>query len=400
VSSATVFVVLESESRSGVIGLGCFAVALVIAWALGRQPLRSLGRPALALAVGLVFGIALSALAGSFAGTADRVVTSDRGTATRISLWKGTGEVIKASPVVGHGPDGLWLPFMEHRPEGLRGTFEVYDLVAQSSHNLVLDTLANTGLLGLAAFGSVVALALWRSVSVRRSEPRADEMAPEFAWAAIAAYGAMTFLNPVSLAPHALFFVLLGLCVGVGKTLAVRPASPVVPGLRGWLPAAACIVLAGAAAIAAITLPIADLQAERGWNAYAAGEFDAAANHYGEASRAMPIDRHYAARRAEAMLAATIDDPSRADDAVEAYQLLDDRFGLSSDDAFNAAAALFAAGASPRQTEAMVEHAVRLNPRGIEVDERASQLRAAIAGGGRLGYSWSQRRVFVRPTAP
>jgi O-antigen ligase len=398
--AAAVFIVLESESRSGVIGLGCFGVALALAWMLGRQPLRLLRRPALALAAGLAFGMALSAFAGSFAGTADRVVTPDRGMATRISLWKGTVEAIEASPVVGHGPDGLWLPFMEHRPDGLRGTFEVYDLTAQSSHNLLLDTLANTGVLGLAALGILVALALWRSVSAQRAEPHPDGMTPEFMWAAIAGYGAMTFLNPVSLAPHALFFVLLGIAAGTPDPAASDAARPSARSPRRWAPATACLVLASVVLAVAVALPLADLQAERGWNAYAAGDFERAGERYGDASRTMPVDRQYATRHADALLAAAVADPSRAADAVEAYERLDTRFGLSSDDAFNAAASLFATGAAPAMVEAMVERAVRLNPRGIEVHERASQLRAAIAGGGTLEYSWSQRRVFVRPAAP
>jgi hypothetical protein len=85
---------------------------------------------------------------------------------------------------------------------------------------------------------------------------------------------------------------------------------------------------------------------------------------------------------------------------VEAFDYLDDWFGLSSEDAFGAAAALFAAGAPAPEVEAMVTTAVRLNPEGLETDERASQLRAAIAGGGTLQYSWGQRRTFVLPDEP
>ncbi|MES4793311.1 MAG: hypothetical protein C4321_10335, partial [Chloroflexota bacterium] len=63
------------------------------------------------------------------------------------------------------------------------------------------------------------------------------------------------------------------------------------------------LVTAGALPIA-VMLPLADVHAQAGWEAFASGRFWSAAREYRAAGRMMPFERDYARRETVALVAA------------------------------------------------------------------------------------------------
>jgi O-antigen ligase len=401
IAGAVAFVVLQSESRAGLGSLALYLALLPLSWLVGRNPWKALVRPGAAIVAGFVAGALLSLAAGSLPDTAERVhggVTgADAGGSTRLALWKGTLKVIEAQPLHGAGPDGLFLSFPVHRPADLGGAFESYDLVAQSSHNLALDTAANYGLPALAALVALVGLASANSVrQTRRRAGGAVSPAP-WTWSALAAYGALTLLNPVSLAPHAAFFVALGMLAADGQTAQVRRTTAISPAVRLVAVAPALI----AALFLAVRLPLADYRANQGWEDYAAKRFDSAAGNYERASSTMPLERRYATDHARALLAAGVaGPPSRLNEADEAFIALDEDFGLTSGDAVGQATARLGLKRDPAEINPLIDRAVRLNPYGVFMEAYANRLRLAVVQGAILYYSDRDRWVFVEPAPP
>ncbi|PFG74873.1 O-antigen ligase [Tepidiforma thermophila] len=392
--AAALFIVLEAESRSGLAAVLLFfvlvPVARWIAGEAGRPLLRA--APVIGLALGLVTVASLAA--GGLEGTAARVsgqaTRAETGGSTRLALWEGTLHVIAARPLLGTGPDGLHLGFPRWRPADLGGAYEEYDLIAQSSHNSVLDTAATTGLAGLALLLALVggcAAASIRAVRRARGGPGPDW---PYAWAAMAAYGALTLLNPISLAAHALFFAMLG---AMGAAAMARPVQrrPSSWGFLAGVPAAA------AGVVIAVALPAADLRAQAGWDAFAGGEFARAAERYEAAARINPFERDYARRETVALVAAASVDPGRLGDAERALRRFDRRFGFGAGDAFNLAAVLVAMGRPPEEVLPVVQRAVALNPHGVATAWYAGQLVQAVHDGGVLVFDETDRWTYVVP---
>lgn len=399
VSAGAGFIVFETESRSGLAALGLAVALYPLAGLIQRLPRRTIALHSVALASGALFALSLSLLADV---AEERPTHSDSGaiqhvrsTTTRAALWRGTLSTIAESPLTGFGPDGLPLAFPLYRPADLGGAFEDYDLVAQSSHNLLLDTAANTGLPGLVAL--LFLLGVIALSSIRRGAGARDE-ASAFTWSALLAYCAITLLNPISLAAHALFFVILGL-------LAARTEPPGTARSPARSRAALRLVMAAPVGLGlawiALALPIADRRANLGWDAHAVHQFELAGRRYHSASRLMPIERTYLRREAEAWLAAG----ARGDRdslllAERRYEELDDRFGLAYTDAMALAAALIGLDRPDPEITAMIELALALNPHGVAMAEYMEDLRQAVLNGGRLIYSDTDGWVFVEPNEP
>jgi len=401
VAAAVSFVIFESESRSGIGALVLAGLVLPAAWWLAGNPFRALRRPGIALAGGVAAGIALSVAAGGLAGSASRVeggiAGSDAGGSTRVSLWRGTIEVIKARPLLGAGPDGLYLEFPVHRPEDLGGAYDSYDLVAQSSHNYALDAAANYGLPGLAALVVLVVICAWRSVSRTRKQRAAlgGLRAEPYLWAPLVAYGALTMLNPISIAAHALFFVLLGLLAAEPVRAARQSAKP----LRLAV-AAVFAPVAGVLALIAVLLPLADMEANRGWEDLDGGRFESAATHYDRAAVRMPFARHYAQKHAEAWLAAAVaGGPTELNQAKRAYEELDRDFGLTAGDALGLAAAEAMLGEDDA-ARAHIARALELNPFGVAMEDYTRQMLQAIDGEAVLRYSQKDRWTYLASPEP
>ncbi|GIW13009.1 MAG: hypothetical protein KatS3mg062_0448 [Tepidiforma sp.] len=391
---AALFIVLEAESRSGLAAVVLFFALLPAARWLGKRPLSPMLRAAPAVGGAVVLVTAASLAAGGLEGTAARVTgeatATDHGGSTRLALWAGTLRVIAHRPLLGAGPDGLHLAFPRWRPADLGGAYSDYDLVAQSSHNYALDLAANTGLVGFALLATVIGGVA--GASVRQMRRDTDAAGPDWtiAWAAMGAYGALTMLNPISLAAHALFFATLGGMAGAALANSREPRAS-----RAGL--ALGVPVAGAGVLLAVALPAADLLAQEGWDAFSAGQFTAAADRYREASTLAPFERDYARRETIALAAAGAADPERLPAAEAALRRFDRRFGFGAGDAFNLAAVLIGQGRPSEEVAAVVARAIALNPHGIATAWYAEQLTRAAHEGGVLVFDEKDRWTYVVP---
>ena len=398
VVAATTFIVLEAESRAGIAAIVAWGIALTASWWLAGNRYAALRTPALALGGGVVSGAVLSFAAGGLADSASRieggVAGSDAGGSTRISLWKGAAEVIRAHPVAGVGPDGLYLDFPVHRPEGLGGAYDSYDLVAQSSHNYALDTAANTGVPGLAALGGLVTVCTVASVRRTREVASASVRAEPYLWAGLAAYSALTLLNPISMPAHVLFFAVLGLVVARRTP---RPAHEGAATLFRWAGFVPALLLALVFTATARELVLGDRSAQQGWDDYAAGRFEESARHYESAADEEPFTRHYAQKAAESWFAAAVGGGTpELFRARTSYLEFGDNFGLGSGDAL-ALAALEAMLGNDAAAERYVDRALELNPNGTHIGPYVEQVREAIRVGGVLRYSERDRWTYIEP---
>jgi len=390
---AALFFAMEAESRSGLAAVALFLALLAPAeWLAGRSG-RRLVRYAAPAAAGLAVAASVSLAAGGMAGTAGRVggesTAQETAGSTRIALWTGTLSVIGARPLLGSGPDGLHLAFPRDRPADLPGAYESYDLVAQSSHNIVLDSAANLGAGGLAAVAAlVVGSAL---VSVRAVRGGAGHAGPDWpvAWAAMGAYGALMLVNPVSLAAHTLFMAMLG--TAAGEALGEHAA----PARASWRPGALAGVCAAAAVGFAGLLLAADMRAQAGWDAFATGDFVKAAAEYRAAGALAPTERAYASRETVALVAATSIDPGRAPGTEAKLREFDRQFGFNSGSAFDLAAVLIAQGRPASEVDAVVDSALALNPHGVFAAQYAERLRVAAREGGILRFDAKDRWTAV-----
>jgi len=206
--------------------------------------------------------------------------------------------------------------------------------------------------------------------------------------AALAGYGTITLFNPISLAAAGVAAMLLGMFA------ALPPAEPAETYRRTW--AVPPLALAGAGIGGAVLLITADLHANSAWAAYARGDFQAAAGRYAEARIWMPLERDYAAREAEAWLAAAAQGtPGAAERAERRLERLG--FERSASEALYLAMARIVLGRDPSAIEAAIAEMERKNPQGISTTTNAQVLRHAAAVGGRLGYHRDYRTVFIEP---
>lgn len=405
VGAASWFIVLEAGSRSGLGALTVGHVAILVAAVVLRMGVRPVARMTLLLVVGAAIGIVLSALAGGASATTSRVQSGieagDAGGSTRVSLVRGTLPTIAASPILGYGPDGLYLAFPRHRPADLKGAFETYDLVVQSSHNWFLDTAANTGIPGLAVLLALLGTVAWKSVSHARVL-RDSTVAP--VWGAMTAYCAIIMLNPLSLAAHATFFVLLGMLAGRAEPQTAPVSTTRLATLR--LPYRVLMVAPSSAALVllAFALPVADLFANRGWDAHAAKDFARAPGEYERATSWMPIERDYARRHAVALLnlgavqGLRNDPASRSTllQAEEALRQLDSDFGADASEERALATVMIGLRRPPSAIEATIDRVLMLNPHGHAEAIYAEILRdAARRGDGKLRYDDIDHWVYV-----
>jgi len=405
-TAAATFIIFEAESRSGILALTLFVVLVPVAWWLASAPLRQCLPVLGAILGGVAAGVALSLAAGGLAGSADRIQSGatggDAGGSTRFALWEGTLRTIAANPLSGVGPDGLAQEFPRHREPGMGGAFESYDLVAQSSHNAVLDAMANYGVPGAAALFGLVGVAVFRGFRLTRGLAAGERGGRALALAALGAYGALTLLNPISLAAHAVFFAALGaLSTSKARELAkgaapARTRSQRFGTSRKVRTVGATALLSLALLIVGVFLPFADYRAEQAWGAYASGRFVDSAERYASASALMPLERTYHQREAEAWLAAGVAGELGAFERADtAYEEFDEDFGFSSGDALGQAAVWFALGREPNDVEELLTRALTLNPEGISMDEYVAEFRRALEFGGELRYSDQDRWVYV-----
>lgn len=226
--------VLLSGARSA--WLAYALVGLVFAWRQTRRPARFVGVVALGLALTAALIMLASRDLRGFDARIERSLLALQGTpaavdeasAGRLSIWQAAAGMIRAQPLTGVGVRGFRHAYPAHATPGDRFVDVDGQIGAAHAHQIVLEVLSETGVLGLALWlaGLAAALRAWR---------RADAAARRRAFAPALALVAMCFPLNTHLAFYSawwglLFWWLLALyCAALGA----REASASVDASRG-----------------------------------------------------------------------------------------------------------------------------------------------------------------------
>lgn len=245
------------------------AAAAAAAYLLGSG--RALTRRTLAaLAVAAVLG---GGAAVALTGRSRATAHSDSG---RMATWRAAWSMFAAHPLLGVGPDAFTLALGRHKgPDFLRA----YGPAGRQghAHNDILQALATTGAVGLAAYLWLL-VAAWRRFKNALREPslRADAAA---AGAGLLAAFLVAKVNPLNLDALALAAAFLG-------WLDPRGAPPRVP-------AGVVAGSSAAAVLAAGWLFLADRACLAGMRAQREGRLDDAVVAYAAAARLVPTESSY-----------------------------------------------------------------------------------------------------------
>lgn len=271
-----------TRRRLGWAFLGLTTLALVLTWSRGAWLAAAAAVACYLLWTGRLRlpGARVLAAAALVAGALALAAVRSRPTATsdmgRVAVWASSLRIFSAHPVLGAGPDTVALMLGRHKTEGFVRAYGQLGGQAHA-HNDLLQMLATTGLLGLAAYAWLL-LAAWRRLrnALRDETLRAGAAA---AGAGLVAAFVVAKLNPVPLDALALAAVLLGLIDPGGD----RPRA---------LPKAAA-ALTAAAVVASAWLLLADRRAYEGMRSQHVGRLDDARASYAAAARLNPAESRY-----------------------------------------------------------------------------------------------------------
>lgn len=154
----TGFVVLVSGARSAWLGFGVMIAVVTIAWILGADR-RSRLRAGLATTTGRVaaIGVAMAGLSAAAILAPAVLVRVGMGDPFRPGYWMASLRMFADAPVTGQGP-GTWAS----QRASFTGSTDL-DFTIPHGHNVVLQTLAELGLVGAVA-GVVVVVVVGRLI--------------------------------------------------------------------------------------------------------------------------------------------------------------------------------------------------------------------------------------------
>lgn len=228
-----------SASRGPQLALAAGLMVMAIAWGVlsGRRWLAwgTVGLAVAGLAFVAVFNLPASPLAplrdvpviGRFGTISQTAIGSQ---ATRMNIWRGVDAVLAGDPArlaTGHGPESLKYVLVSHGQTSLGGRGEA-DMLVDRAHNVLLDSLTMTGILGALALLAVYVSWLLAAASGAGLAPRRRDRQLLAMFLGVGlAVGAVAWLVP-AWAPLAAATTLLGLFLGLLAYLVVamvrRPA--------------------------------------------------------------------------------------------------------------------------------------------------------------------------------
>ena len=159
-------------TRSALFGVAAGSLLLLVVGMITQRSRRvvaiSVATAALAAgAVGLIFAPSLIGL--RLAATVEALQAADSGDdlierlepwgSDRSALYRIAADVVRERPLLGYGPDGFAAGVPPHRPEGAHPTIQ--QGIPTSGHSWLSYVVTSSGLLGLVAFLSIVAVAFW-----------------------------------------------------------------------------------------------------------------------------------------------------------------------------------------------------------------------------------------------
>lgn len=270
--ACSVVVLPFSVGRAGYLGIG---VALVAYELLRGAPLVRNPRSRRVLAgVALLVG---GGLVWLWVTRGEELTSSLLG--TRISIWQQAISIFADRPLTGAGPSTFHWLRLEHAPD-YGDRVGVY-----LAHNVVLQTMADGGLLLLLALG--VVLVAFASVAWRRRD-RADRWS-RVALAALIGYAAASLFDD---------FSTFNAMTAMAVTLAAWVVGPsvarvAVPGRLALVAPAGVTFLGLVALPAVVAVAGARLDAQAARNAAVEGDWTAASERFGRASQQHRVDAAY-----------------------------------------------------------------------------------------------------------
>jgi putative inorganic carbon (hco3(-)) transporter len=190
---------LLTQSRGGLVA---FVAILLVHVCFSAQDRKTRVRR---VAIALVACLLIAAVAGFFF---QRLTEIDDFTAvSRLAIWGGAFTVFARSPVLGTGFGNLHglMGGLLNLPDGWTG----------DAHNLYLELLAETGVIGFLVFGLLIILAMRTALrQLRRTENHFNKMTALAIFAAICGalvHGMVDYLFHTTPQVTALFFLVLGL---------------------------------------------------------------------------------------------------------------------------------------------------------------------------------------------
>lgn len=224
-----------SAARAGWIGLLVGLVALAAVSVRGRVLVRFSSGVLVACMVAALVTASVLAVAPH-----DRVATiqsttsslsspSDPRNSGRLAIWAISARMIADHPVLGVGPDQMGAHFEEYRTSDYNRA-EGADRVADKPHSSILEWTVETGLLGGALFGALVAGILFvvGRILLRASPPRGSDWCVAGIWAGAIAYGVQSVVTVTAIGVDGVWWVLLGVLAGwsVAQGSRAREGSP------------------------------------------------------------------------------------------------------------------------------------------------------------------------------
>ena len=203
---------LLTQSRGGL--LAFISILLMHVYFSARDRKSRIRRIALVLVVCLV----ATALAGFFFQRLGEI--DDFTTVSRLAIWAGAFTVFAQSPLLGTGFGNLraLMGGLLNLPDGWTG----------DAHNLYLELLAETGLIGFLVFSVLVGLALRTALrQLRKTENHFNKMIALAVFTAICGalvHGAVDYLFHTTPQVTALFFLALGLLTAQAPAHELDPA--------------------------------------------------------------------------------------------------------------------------------------------------------------------------------
>ena len=180
----------------GLFGLA-FALAVIGVWAsysrgallgLAVIPLFFIPRRYLGWAVPLLVVLTLVATPGLIKERFSQLSASSPDVATRVDIWRAGVDIWEEHPLVGVGIGGFPQAYSEAHLPGKQFLPGTVFAPPPHAHNLILQQLAETGLLGLVSLLVVLVLAIHTSLIVRRSKTRWVSLLGTASLASLAAF--------------------------------------------------------------------------------------------------------------------------------------------------------------------------------------------------------------------
>jgi len=209
ISTLFFLALLFTKSRSGILG---FLVADFLFWALVLWKYKKEFVKQF-VTLNLIFGIAALAFGTPWSappsqGPALEGGGTESGQIRKI-VWRGAIDIWKAYPVFGTGPETFAYTYYQFRPQEHNLVSE-WDFLYNKAHNEYLNTLANTGIIGLLSYLTVVGFSFfiffknWKLENLALAAGYASILVTNFFGFSVVVTGLMIFLFPamaVSLEP-------------------------------------------------------------------------------------------------------------------------------------------------------------------------------------------------------